>query len=163
MKKNIIIVFIMVLLLIVDNSILPFLSIRGYYPSLLLVFTIFIALLSEKNEAVLFGVSSGILQDIYFNGIMGINGISNLLICLLSYYVGRSIFKEKYVMPTLTCLILSLIKGCIVFLIGMAVGMKVQYKNIFVVALYNYVIALATYKLIYKLYIVKSEKNYWKY
>lgn len=163
MKKKIIIICVMILLLVLDNSFIPFLGIKGYYPSLLFIFTVFIALLSTQNEALVLGILSGVLQDVYFNGILGINGISNILICLLAQYVGRSIFKEKFVMPTLTCLVLSLIKGCTVFLLSLSVGLRVSYRAIFFAGLYNYVIGIFVYKLIYKLYVVKTEKNYWKY
>lgn len=163
MKKKIIIISVMILLSILDNSLIPFLGIKGYYPSLLFIFTVFIALLSTRNEALMFGIVSGCLQDIYFNGIFGINSIANILICLLAQYMGRSIFKEKFIMPTLTCLVLSFIKGCIVFLLGLIVGMKVSYKAIFFAGIYNYIVGIFIYKFIYRSYVEKTEKNYWKY
>ena len=62
--KRLILILICLLLFIVDNTLVPFFSIKGVYPSLLFTFAVLYALMSGYWEAVFIGVLSGFLQDV---------------------------------------------------------------------------------------------------
>lgn len=163
MKKILTILGITVSLLILDVSVMPFFQINGHYPSLLFVFSIFLALLSERKEAIFIGIVSGLFQDLYFVGIIGVNGISNLLVCLLACEIGRTIFKEKYFIPVLSCFLLSFIKGLIIIIISFFIKQKVAFNSVLFVSLYNFIIGLFMYRVVYNLNEKTWMKNYWKY
>ena len=57
--KKFIVVLISILLLILDISFLPFLAIKGIYPSTLFVFAIAYSIINGKEEGVFIGVVSG--------------------------------------------------------------------------------------------------------
>ena len=84
--KRWIVIIISIILLILDNSFMPFISIYGIYPSLLFVFAIGYSIINGKQEGVFIGVLTGILQDIFFVRCFGLNALINMLIC---YIVGR--------------------------------------------------------------------------
>ena len=65
--KKWILFLISLVLLILDNSFMPFLAIKGAFPSLLFVCAIAYPIINGKKEAVFIGVISGLLQDIYFH------------------------------------------------------------------------------------------------
>ena len=99
--KRLILILICLLLFIVDNTLVPFFSIKGVYPSLLFTFAVLYALMSGYWEAVFVGVLSGFLQDIYFVNVFGVNMLVNMLVCLIAAYIGESVFKHKKTIPVL--------------------------------------------------------------
>ena len=64
--KRIYLIIILVLLLIIDNTLLPSYSIAGAFPSLLFVFAMAYSVIRGKNEALFIGIVSGFLQDLFF-------------------------------------------------------------------------------------------------
>ena len=66
--KKVILVLISILLLILDNSVMPFLSIYGAFPSLLFTFAVLYSIINGAEDALFIGVVSGLLQDIFSQG-----------------------------------------------------------------------------------------------
>ena len=95
--KRFIIVLISILLLILDNSLSPFIAIKGVYPSLLFIFAIAYSIINGKKEAVFIGVVSGLLQDIFFFNGFGINALVNMLCCLFAGLVGEGIWRNNFI------------------------------------------------------------------
>ena len=77
--KKWVLILISLVLLILDNSLIPFLAIKGAYPSLLFVFAIAYSIINGRSEAVVIGVISGLMQDIFFYNGFGINALINML------------------------------------------------------------------------------------
>ena len=59
--EKLIIILVSIGLLILDNSLVPFFSIKGAYPSLLFVFAIAYSIINGKEKAIFIGVVSGML------------------------------------------------------------------------------------------------------
>lgn len=93
--KKVILTLLCIGFLILDNTLLPFFAINTFYPSILMVFVLCYAIVSDKWDALSIGVFSGLLQDIYFFHGFGVNALVNMIVCLIASYVGESIFKEK--------------------------------------------------------------------
>ena len=66
MKKRIILILMSTILLILDNTFSPFISIRGAWPSFLFIFAIAYSIINGRKEGIIIGVISGLLQDIFF-------------------------------------------------------------------------------------------------
>lgn len=156
--KRVVLILISVLLFILDNSFMPFLAIKGAYPSLLFIFAISYSIINGYWEAIFIGILSGVLQDIYFFNGFGINCFINMTLCLLSAKIGESIFKEKKLIPTIVAFIFSIVKGLLIFAILYILGKSAEIYNLLYIAVYNTIILLILYKRVYKL----SEKNYMK-
>ena len=78
--KRLYLIIILIVLLIIDNTLLPYYSIKGSFPSLLFVFAIAYSIIRGKEEAIFIGIVSGFLQDIFFFSGFGVNLFLNMLL-----------------------------------------------------------------------------------
>ena len=163
MKKILIVVFLCILFLILDNTLMPLIKIHGAYPSLIFTFALCYSIVSSPKDAVIIGVFTGALQDVYFFNGFGINMLSNMLMCLVAANIGKNIFIEKSFLPIISSFILSLVKGIIIFCV---LFMIKQYSNIGVIfyhGIYNLVVCIFMYRFTYKLSQKEYMKTDWKF
>lgn len=163
MKKILVLVLISIVLLVLDNTLMPFLAIRTYYPSLLFIFSICYSIINGKWEGLWLGIFTGLLQDLYFLDIIGINAFTNMLVCVLAAILGENIFKEKRLVPVVFSFFLSVLKGIILFVILYINGIKIEFISVFYVALYTMVITIIIYRSIYKLSQRRFMKREWRF
>lgn len=161
--KKWVVILISIILLILDNSLMPFIAIRGAFPSLLFIFAISYSLINGGREAVIIGVLSGFLQDIFFYNGMGINLLSNLLLCIFAAFVGENIFKNKKLIPVLTMLIVSILKVLLVYLFMKINGDKININIALMSAVYNMVVMYFVYKSILKLCDEENRQSLWRF
>lgn len=151
MKKILTIVFLCVLLMVLDNTLVPFFAIRGFYPNLLFIFCIFYSIINGSWEGIWIGIFSGILQDLYFINGFGINAFTNMLLCALAGFIGTSIFKEKSIIPIVSSFFLTLAKGVLVFSILFIAKIHTFFDDIIYNSLYSAAVSVFMYKWVYKL------------
>ncbi|MDV4149982.1 rod shape-determining protein MreD [Clostridium sp. AL.422] len=161
--KKWVLFLISLVLLILDNSLMPFLAIKGVFPSLLFTFAVAYSIINGKKEAVIIGVISGLLQDIYFFEGFGVNALLNMLICLLAAFIGESIYKEKKLIPTISMGILYILK-----VLGLFVILKIAGKNINIEvgiysSIYSSVIMFLGYNFVLRLYDIDYKKKSWRF
>ena len=162
MKKWILIIISLVFL-ILDNSLMPFLAIKGAFPSLLFTFAIAYSIINGKNEAVFIGVISGLLQDIYFYNGFGINALVNMLICLLAAIIGENIYREKKLIPTISMALLYLLKMFSIFIILKFVGKTINIEIGIYTSIYGSVIMFLGYNFVLRLYDNNYRKRSWRF
>lgn len=121
---KVIISLISIVLLILDNSLMPFFKIQGIYPNLLFTFAITYSFLKKKEDAVFIGVLSGFLQDIYFSNVFGINCLINMILCIIASSIGDAIVKNKRTIPVLGIFFMTLIKFAAISIIFYFIDMK---------------------------------------
>lgn len=151
MKKIFTISFLLIALMILDNALMPFISIKGVYPSLLFLFVISYSIINGSKSAVILGVFSGLLQDIYFIDGVGINMLLNMIMCLIAAYIGSTIFKDKIIIPALTSILLMLLKGILILIVLYILGHHVYLKVILYRSIYSIPFAFFMYRIVYKL------------
>lgn len=163
MKKRYIVI-ISIILLILDTSLCPFISIKGAYPSLLFVFAVSYAVINGSTKGIGIGIFSGVLQDIFFSQSFGINILTNLIICYIVGVIGEGILREKKLIPLISVLVSSIVKVLLVYVIMRSLfdynndlGVAIPY------AIYNSVITLLIYNKIYQLCNEKEDKYSWKF
>lgn len=161
--RRFITILICVFLFIIDNTLLHFFAIKDYYPSSLFIFIIFYSINGDYWDAIEIGIISGLLQDLYFCQVIGINPLLNMLLCILAVFIGDNIFKEKALVPVLSLLGLSVLKGALVFGILYIIGMKSEIYLIIFNSVYNMALGLFLYKFIYKLLQKPFMKKQWKF
>ena len=162
MKKWILIIISLVFL-ILDNSLMPFLAIKGAFPSLLFTFAIAYSIINGKNEAVFIGVISGLLQDIYFSSGFGINALVNMLICLLAAIIGENIYREKKLIPIISMALLYLLKIFSIFIILKFVGKTINIEIGIYTSIYSSVIMFLGYNFVLRLYDNNYRKRSWRF
>ena len=163
MKRILTVVFLCILFLILDNTLMPLFTINGAYLSLIFTFALCYSIVSSPKDAVIIGVFTGALQDVYFLNGLGINMLSNMLMCVVASKIGKGIFIEKSFLPVVSSFVLSLIKGVIVFSILFLINQYTQVKVILYQAIYNFVVCIFMYKFTYKLSQKKYMKKEWKF
>ncbi|WP_160687267.1 rod shape-determining protein MreD [Clostridium sp. C2-6-12] len=161
--EKFIIVLVSIVLLILDNSLMPFFSINGACPSLLFVAAIAYSMINGKEKAVFAGVVSGILQDIFFFNGFGVNSLLNLLLCLLAAKIGAGIVKNKRLIPVISAFMLTLIKFMGVFIIFYIVNVKIQLSKSVIMAVYNSVIMFFAYRVVMNIYDDEYSKRRWRF
>ena len=158
MKRILTLVFLCILFLILDNTLMPLLKINGAYPSLIFIFALCYSIVSSPKDAVIIGIFTGALQDLYFLNGFGINTLSNMLMCLIAAEIGKSIFTEKALLPIVSAFVLSLIKGLIVFSIMFLIKQYAHIETVLYHGIYNFIVSIFMYNFVYKL----SQKEYMK-
>lgn len=158
MKRILTVVFLCILFLILDNTLMPLLKINGAYPSLIFTFALCYSIVSSPKDAVIIGVFTGALQDVYFFNGFGINMLSNMLMCVIAAKIGKSIFTEKSFLPIVSSFVLSLVKGLMIFSILFLIKQYTHMEVILYQGIYNLVVAIFMYRFTYKL----SQKGYMK-
>lgn len=151
MKKILVLTLLAIVLFILDNVLMPFFAIKTFYPSALLIFIICYSIINGKWEGLWLGVFAGLLQDIYFSQGFGINGFTNMIICVIAGIVGDSIFKEKKIIPVISCFLLALFKGILVLALLYLHGIYVDVGKIFFISIYDAVLGIFMYRFIYNL------------
>lgn len=146
--KRLIIILLSIFLLIIDNTVLPYYSINGVFPSILFVFAIAYSIICGSEEAVFIGILSGFLQDIFFFKGFGVNLLLNMLLCLLAAKVGKSIFKENRLIPIATTLGVSILKVLGVAIILRIFSLSIDLKSAILSSVFNSICMMLFYKLI---------------
>ncbi|MBS5939438.1 rod shape-determining protein MreD [Clostridium sp.] len=161
--KKWILVLISLLLLILDNSLMPFFSIKGAYPTLIFTFAIAYSIIYGRKEAVIIGVTSGLLQDIFFYNGFGVNSLINMLLCLLAAVIGENIYREKKLIPVISTVFLSLLK---VFAIALILKLSDKTVNGTIgiySSIYNAVVMFLGYNFVLRLYDNNYKKKSWRF
>ena len=163
MKRVLTLIGISLCLAILDNAFMPYLAIKGYYPSLLYVFLICYSINNGMWEGLWIGILAGLLQDIFFVNVFGINSILNMFMGIISGYIGCNIFKEKIFIPAFSTLLLSIVKGVMLFVILYIIKVHINLENVFFISLYNMAAAIIMYKPVYNLCQKKYMQKRWKF
>lgn len=161
--KKWILFLISLVLLIFDSSLMPFLSIKGAFPSLLFTFAIAYSIINGKKEAVIIGVMSGLLQDIHFYEGFGVNALINMLICLLAAVIGENIYREKKLIPTILMMILYILKVFSLFIILKIAGKTINIEVGIYTSIYSAVIMFLGYNFVLRLYDINFKKKSWRF
>ena len=162
MKRIVTNTLLVIIFFIMDNTLMPFLAIYGYYPSLLFIFALCYSMLNERWYALGMGIICGFLQDIYFFNGFGVNMLLNMLLCLIAGEIGRSLFKEKMFIPVISIFCLTFIKGLCIYEILHMSGLYSNIYNSVFNAVYSFFIAIIMYRVIYKLYQKQYMIRNWK-
>lgn len=162
MKKWILIIISLVLL-ILDNSLMPFLAIKGVYPSLLFTFAIAYSIINGKSEAVFIGVISGLMQDIYFYNGFGINALVNMLICLLAAVIGENIYREKKLIPVISMALLYILKVFSIFVLLKLAGKTINIEVGIYSSIYSAVVMFLGYGFVLRLYDNNYRERAWRF
>lgn len=161
--EKLILILVSIGLAILDNSIIPFFSIRGGYPSLLFTFAIAYSLVNKREKSVFIGVVSGIIQDIFFFNGFGVNCFLNLLLCFLASLIGEGMIKNKRMVPVVSMFVITMLKYIGVFAVFYILNIKLDLSKSVYMALYNAVVMFLGYKYIINIYDDEYTKQRWRF
>lgn len=163
MKKVILLISLIFGFFIIDNSFMPFVAIKGYYPSLLFLFCICYSIVNGSSEGMWLGMLAGMLQDIFFTNTFGINSLTTMLMCVLAGVVGKNLFKEKKIIPIVTTFFITFLKGLMVLAILYAIGQHTGLQGVFYTSFYTMIVSIVMYKWVYNLCQKKYMERKWRF
>ncbi len=155
-SSYLIVMFIMVLILVLQGSFLAFFLIEGTIPDLLLILVICLAFLWGERRGVVVGFLAGILQDFFFGPALGFFTLSKIVPAYCTGLVSREIYKDQVIAPMVAVFLGTILHELIsFFLVGFFWGhdfpMLYYMENMVLPqAIYNFVLTLLIYPLIYK-------------
>lgn len=163
MKKRVILILVLILLVVLDNSFSPFIAIKGAWPTLIFIFSIAYSIINGKKEGIIIGIISGLLQDIFFFNGFGVNALLNMICCYIAGGIGDGIWREKKLIPTLTIFVATIIKVFGIYIILYFMNENVDLIRGIKTALYNSVIMLFSYNIILKLFEREDMRKAWRF
>jgi rod shape-determining protein MreD len=163
MKKRVVLVLVSSLLLIVDNSLAPFISIKGAWPSFLFIFAIAYSIINGPKEGMIIGIISGVLQDIFFYGGFGVNTLINMIFCFVVGHIGEGLWREKSLIPIITVFIMTILKYLGVFIIFYLLKIHIDVFRGVGAAFYNSVIMLFIYRVVFKFFNREDIRRTWRF
>lgn len=162
--KKFILAAICVGLFIIDNTMMPFLSINDAFPSILFCFVVSFSIINGESDAIFLGAFSGLLQDIYFPGAFGVNALCNLIICFIAALIGHSLFTNRKAVPILIVGGATFLKYILIFTIMHLINIKVVIDTkVIYMTIYNCIVTFFIYYRIFKLCNKEIMKKQWNF
>ncbi|MEA2086895.1 MAG: rod shape-determining protein MreD [Candidatus Caldatribacteriota bacterium] len=114
---------IIVVTLLIQLTLINSITILGLKPDLIMVVVVVFSLLKGEKEGTVSGFASGLLQDIFSAGLLGINALAKTVVGFTCGIVKEKIFHEHilFIIPVIT-FIASFMQSIIIFLLLRAFG-----------------------------------------
>lgn len=157
----IIVLLIIIINFIFQSTILPGLSLFGVVPNTGLIIVVLISLLRGKRIGSIAGLLIGLLQDIIFSTVIGVNGI---IFFFIGYIIGMNegkLAKDNILIPVfitfLATLSYHLLYYLFMFFLGHSINFSIFFKKVVLLEmLYNSLLSILFYKLFNKIFVVPS-------
>lgn len=110
--------------ILLQSTILPYLTVGGVTPNLILVLAVLYAIFKGPKRGTLMGVVLGLIEDIYLGRFFGMNALTvGLTSCIVGWFAQRA-FRENIMVPILAMLSATLFNELIFLCVGKIVGMS---------------------------------------
>jgi len=116
---------IIVVALLIQLTLISSITILGIKPDLIMVVVVVFSLLKGEKEGTISGFASGLLQDIFSAGLLGINALAKTVIGFICGILKEKIFHEHmlFLIPLIT-FIASITQSILIFLLLRAFGIE---------------------------------------
>jgi len=155
--QKIILVLTIVFTIVIESAFFPFISIAGVVPNITMILVICLALRQNDEKAALIGLAAGLTKDIVVGRIIGLSGITFMLI---GYFIGK--YNHKIFPDHLTTPIILTILGTFfhegayllfVFLLGYQIDLLLAVSQIWIIqVIYNFIMVFPVYIGVRQLY-----------
>lgn len=144
----------MALLAVIQAAILPYFTIFGLSPQLLLVFALAWGLLRGPEDGAAWAFIAGIFLDVFSATPMGVSALALMVGVVAAAFVQRSLPPSRFFLPVVLAAMASLIYLLLYLLILRLTGYPVTWaavERLPLVAVLNSVLVLPVYWLLYTL------------
>ena len=116
---------IIVVALLIQLTLINSITILGLKPDLIMIVVVVFSLMKGEKEGTISGFASGLLQDIFSIGLLGINAFAKTVIGFTCGLLKEKVFHEHilFLIPVIT-FIASLIQSILIFLLLRAFGIE---------------------------------------
>ncbi|HLR21979.1 MAG TPA: rod shape-determining protein MreD [Tissierellaceae bacterium] len=150
---NIIILALTIILnIIIESTIIPYIPILGYVPNLALIIITVVALLKGKYYGAFFGLILGLLEDILFGKVVGVNALLYFLLGYTNGLVSNALNMDNLAIPVIatsfSTISYNLFYALMIFFLSMNINSSTVLKNVFSLEiLYNGLLSIFLYKM----------------
>ncbi len=151
-----ILIFITVITLLIQGSLLSFFIKEGIIPDLLLITVVCLAFLWGEKRAFVAGLIAGLIQDILFGPAIGLFCIAKMLAALIAGLISHEIYRDQIIGPMLTVFFVTFVHEIVIFLLtaffwGNTMNFFVALETLFLPkAIYHFALTLLFYPLFYR-------------
>ncbi|NLC65552.1 MAG: rod shape-determining protein MreD [Clostridium sp.] len=156
-------VLISIILFILDLTLIPFFTISGAYASLLFIFASIYVISDEYDYALILGLVTGFLQDIYTPYGFGLNIFLNIIIFIIFVRIGKSIKRDKKFINILVVSLGQAIKYLIVYAVYKIYSISSDFNAIVPIFLYSLILSFIIYNMVEKFKRIPFIKREWKF
>lgn len=149
--------------LLLDQTLLPFLSVLDSSGSLLFTFMGLFMLMTDEQDAFYIGLVTGVMQDLFFPYAFGLNTILNILLFLGLSKIGLTLKEGKKTVPVLSLAVAQGVKTLIILLVFWLFGIRGNYFSLVVTPLYTAVLALLLYRMSVSYSRIPVIKKEWRF
>jgi rod shape-determining protein MreD len=116
---------IIVVALLIQLTLINAITILGIKPDLIMVVVVIFSLLKGEKEGTISGFASGLLQDIFSTGLLGINALAKTVVGFTCGILREKIFHEHilFLIPVIT-FIASFIQSILIFFLLRTFGIE---------------------------------------
>ncbi|MGE4271990.1 MAG: rod shape-determining protein MreD [Desulfitobacterium sp.] len=154
MRRNILIVVMLLLSLILPGTVFYFLSWGGIKPDLLLLFAIYMALHHRTLPGALWGLGAGILADFYLGRHFGMYALTLMMVALLTGWLSQRWYKENFFLIALLVFLVTFVGEGVIAFLNILAGARWAFDDalrlVLGVSLYNAVLVPITYPWIHR-------------
>lgn len=148
--------FILLVEIIIESTIFPFIKIWGATPDLILITIISLGLIYGKKEGIILGLIGGLLSDILFGRVIGLHSLPYMLIGYIIGILSERVFKENRLIPFIlsvfSTILLHMGFYLLQYLRGIEFVYNTQFRNYTVISiLLNAIIVVLVYPYFIKL------------
>lgn len=161
--RRIFILFTAVFLLLIDQTVLPFLSVFDSYGSILFSFFGLFAMMTDYEDAITLAVIAGVLQDLFFPYAFGLNTLTNLFLYLGLSRIGLSLKEGKKTIPILFVTLAQGIKTLVMLVILFLFGIRGNILSIIVTPAYTMILCILIYKIVVAYSRIPIVKKEWRF
>lgn len=149
--------------LVLDQTLLPFVSVFESSGSLLFSFMGLFMLMTDEQDAFYIGIISGVAQDLFFPYAFGLNTMLNVALFLILTRIGLTLKEGKKAVPVLSVSIAQGIKTLVIFLIFWLFGIRGNYMSILVMPFYTLILTFLLYRMTVAFSRIPLVKKEWRF
>lgn len=154
--RNLTTFLILLLNLIFQSTFIDLISLNGITPNITLIIVVSYAFICGDFTGAVVGFTAGLLQDIFFGQVIGLNSLIYMSTALLTYHLSKTLYSDTFFTPVIITGIASLIYNFMYYVIFILFQ---GYTNIgyFLIRIiipeiiYSCLISIFIYKLIYNI------------
>lgn len=146
MRKMFIVVSVLILLL-VDQAFLPFLSIFNSTGSVMFTFMGLFMMRTDDEDAFFIGIITGVAQDLFFPYVFGLNTIFNVMLFIGLSKIGLTLKEGRKAVPVFSVAVAQGVKTFLMLLILKLFGIGGNYYAVLVMPLYTLALGALMYRI----------------
>ena len=152
--RYVLIAFMFLLSLILPGTVFHFWSWSGIKPDLLMLLTIYMAMHHRLSSGVLWGLGTGLLEDLYLGRYIGMYMFTLAVVAFLSYWLAERWYRENFLLTTFMVFFVTAVGQVLVAFLNLGAGLQWSFGDIgrlvIGVSLYNAILVPVTYPWIHR-------------